>query len=124
MLSRKWGASAHDFVALRSNPGRGDAAARLIARAPRFKQAVAIFNNCRYSMHVVAAGQLHSAIIDRLRTEGPTEETHGFLTGEMIDERCPVYTPDMTDEQREYEKMYQYEARVMLFEAHLRGAYD
>ena len=124
MLSRKWGVRAHDFVALRSNPGRGDAAARLVVRAPRFEQAAVIFNNCRYAKHVVAADQLHAAIIDRLRTVGPTEATHGFLTDAKIDERCPEYTPTMTDEERRYETMYQYESRVMLFEKQLNESLD
>ena len=115
MLSHKWGASTHDFVALRGNAGRGDAAARLIARAPRFSQAVVIFNNCRFAEHVVAADRLHAAMVDRLRHEGPTPESHQFLKDEKIDERRPVYSDDMTDEKRNYEELYQYESRVMLF---------
>ena len=116
LLGPRYRVIRDDLAAFRRNPGRGDAAARLIECAPHFDKAVSIFNEFRLARPSIESAHVHSTMINRLRHEGPTPETHQFLTDEKIDERRPVYSDNMTDEKRNYEELYQYESRVMLFD--------
>ena len=64
--------------------GRGDLAAPLIRSAQGFARAEKIFNHCRYDKQPRAMPMARKAMVNRLITEGRTEETMRFLKGEKL----------------------------------------
>lgn len=72
-----------DLSEFRRDHGRGDLAARLIVTAPDFDAASGIFDDWRYDRHPRAKKAVVDAMVNRLLTEGQTEETEVFLNGAM-----------------------------------------
>lgn len=96
------------------NPGRGDAAARLIECAPGFEEAVSIFRDFRLAPLTVQEDSVGSAMVDRLRREGPTNDTLKFLSEEGCLERRRQEGEEIDEGS--------YEWVVMIFEDKVRKA--
>ena len=113
LLGKRYRSLRDDFKTIERYPGRGDAAARLIRRAPDFQRAVRVFNDCRYAERVVEGERLYTAMTARMRSEGPTPDTLDFLADENIEG-----TPEGT----EYERLERFEWMIARFEDKLRSA--
>ena len=95
------------FRELDRHPGRGDVGARLIEKAPDFGRAVCIFDRCRHAPHAVELECLYSAMSERLRREGLTQEVLSYFADKNID-------VDLDD--LEYEKIKRFEWAIATFE--------
>ena len=117
MLGSGYRSLRDDFRTLEENPGRGDTAARLIARAPNFSRAERVFFKCRASPRIIDENLLYKAMIARLQREGPTPMTLGFLAEREIAGIPEDSELDAnTDEEREYERQRHYERMLVKFE--------
>lgn len=79
VLGSRYRSLRDDLTALRQNPGRGDAAARLIERAPDFQKAASIFHDFQLAERSIESARVHAAMVARLRAEGPSDSTLQFL---------------------------------------------
>ena len=113
LLGQRYRSLRDDFKTIKRHPGRGDAVARLIKRAPDFQRAVRVFDDCRYAERVVERERLYTAMTTRMRGEGPTQDTLDFLANENI-----KGTPEGT----EYERLERFEWMIARFEDKLRSA--
>ena len=75
-----------DEEAVRRNPGNGEVAARLIARAEPFDKAVSIFNDFKLAPRRIAEVRPYAAMVIRLRLEGMTAATVKYLQCENNEE--------------------------------------
>ena len=89
ILGQRYRSLRDAFNAFQRNPGRGDAAAKLIERAPTFGKAASIYRDFKLAGAKIGGEHVMEAIRARLYKEGPTQDTLNFLHSpkEMIERR-------------------------------------
>ena len=85
-LGARYRSLRDDFSALERNPGNGEAASRLIARAQPFEKVVPIFNDFRLAPKRITEVRPYVAMVNRLQTEGMTPATVEYLKCENDEE--------------------------------------